>query len=94
MLDHEIRVDEIERPVVEGKPFAQIGDDEPVEGAVLDASFRIEVDACQLGDAMAVCGEPRRPSTARVEHMRVGAECRVEKPASTSTCDVSNPRMS
>jgi hypothetical protein len=50
VLDDEVGVDEVERPVVEGKPLAEVGGDEAVEGGVFVSSDCVEVDADELGD--------------------------------------------
>src|SRR5258705_3497343 len=74
VLDHEIGVDEIERVVLEGKRGAEVGDDEAVERGVVGTRSGVDVDADELGDAIPVAGEARRPAAACVEYPSSGAE--------------------
>ena len=75
MLDDEVRVDEVERGVLEGEAGADVAGDEAVESGVLLAGLRIEIDADQLGDRVSVRGEPRPAPAADVE----GAGARTQR---------------
>ena len=74
MLDDEVRIDEVERGVLEGEAGADVAGDEAVESGVLLAGVLVEIDADQLGNRVSVTGEPRPTTAADVESAGAGAQ--------------------
>jgi hypothetical protein len=70
VFDHKVGVDEVEVGVLEGQPAAEVGDDEAVEGRVLGTSSRVDVDANEFCDPVAVAGEARLAPAAGVQRAR------------------------
>ena len=80
VLHDEIRVDEIERPLVEGQEHVEICVDELVDVGICAAGIRVDVDPYQASDAIAILAEPRRSPAAGVEDDGPGLQRGVEQP--------------
>lgn len=80
MLDHEVRIYEIERRILEGEAGAKVGDDEMIERHVLGAGLGVEVNTDKLGDLVSVSGQACCSPTPCVQCAGGGREGKGKEP--------------
>jgi hypothetical protein len=79
VLDHEVRVHEVEAPVPERQRLVEIGVQVLVDVQVRASRVVVDVHAHETNDAVAVVAKAGRPPTPCVEHYRSGTQGLVEQ---------------